>query len=176
MVPFTDRGIPAGAELGMFGSLQREIDRLFSDVTRGLGPSTNGLIPRIDVSEDDKQIEITAELPGLERKDVEILLDDNRLIIRGEKKVEAEQKDEKKNFHVMERGYGVFYRVIELPNKIDASAINATMQNGVLRLVVPKQAQTEAKKIEVKDAAGNGQGGSQSSGAQTGGGAQERAS
>jgi HSP20 family protein len=139
----------------VFGSLQREVDRLFEDFARGIGGlSTAGdgeLVPRMDVSETDKQIEVSLEMPGLERSDVEISLDDNILTIRGEKKVEKEEDDKNKNYHVTERGYGVFYRAIQLPPGIDPSQIQATMSNGILKITIPKPAQNEAKKIEVKD-------------------------
>jgi HSP20 family protein len=109
------------------------------------------LAPRIEITESDKEIEISAELPGLERKDVDISLDRNLLTIRAEKKVEAEQKD--KNVHMTERSYGVFYRVLELPMAVDPSKVQATMSNGVLKIAIPKPERTETKKIEVKEAA-----------------------
>ena len=88
-----------------FVSLQREIDRLFDDFTRGFptfsGNGAAALMPSMDVSETDKEIEITAELPGLEEKDVQINLSDNLLTIRGEKNAEKEQKD--KNYRLVER-------------------------------------------------------------------------
>jgi HSP20 family protein len=158
LVPSRDRANLARPDVVVFGSLQREIDRLFDDFTRGLGLTQvpGNLVPSIDVNETDKEIEITAELPGLERKDVEISLEGNVLTIRGEKKVEAEQKDGKdpnKNYHVTERRYGVFYRVLELPPGIDPSAVQATMSNGVLKVTIRKPANAESKKIEVKEAA-----------------------
>ena len=96
---------------------------------------------------------ITAEMPGLERKDVEISVEDDVLTIRGEKKVESEQDDKNKNYHLTERSYGVFYRVLQLPPGVDPSKIQATMSNGVLKITIPKPARSEAKKIEVKEAA-----------------------
>jgi HSP20 family protein len=180
LVPFRDRPNLARPELNPFGSLQREIDRLFEDFTRGFGalaPQGAGtLVPSIDVTETDNEIEITAELPGLERKDVEISLDGNVLTIRGEKKVELESGDgvkgEKagkgdkdkaaqgaqsenghKNYHVAERSYGVFLRMLELPQGLDPSDIQATMANGVLKIKIPKPQRVQPKKIEVKEAA-----------------------
>jgi HSP20 family protein len=141
----------------LFGSLQREIDRLFDDFARGnfasLSQAQTNLIPQIDVVETDKQIEITAELPGLERKDVEISVEDDMLTIRGEKKIETKEEDKNKNYHVSERSYGVFYRMLQLPAGVDPSSIQATMLNGVLKLTIPKPAKTQPKKIEVKEAA-----------------------
>jgi HSP20 family protein len=132
----------------LFG-LHREIDRLFSEFAQGVGPNgAQNLIPNIEVSETDKAIEVTAEMPGLERKDVEISIDDDTLTIRGEKKIEENQD---KNVHHSERTYGVFLRVLQLPPDIDPSSVQATMSNGVLKLTIPKPAKSEPKKIEVKD-------------------------
>jgi HSP20 family protein len=155
LTPFRERSGVARPEFGPFGSLQREIDRLFEDFTRGFGGQGNGsVMPSIDVTETDKEIQIAAELPGLERKDVDISIEDNVLTIRGEKKVEREEKDEKnKNYRLAERSYGVFYRVIELPSGIDPSQVQATMSKGVLTIKIPKPARSQAKKIEVKEAA-----------------------
>jgi HSP20 family protein len=153
LAPSRERSNIARPEFGLFGSLQREIDRLFDDFAHGFGGQGN-LLPSMDVTESDKEIEIAAELPGLERKDVDISIEDNVLTIRGEKKIEREEKDEKnKNYRLAERSYGLFYRVLELPNGIDPSKVQASMSNGVLKIKIPKPARSEAKKIEVKEAA-----------------------
>jgi HSP20 family protein len=170
LVPFRGQGALSRPELNLFGSLQREVDRLFEDFTRGIGApnGVNMLMPSIDVSETDKEIEVTVDLPGLERKDVEISLENDVLTIRGEKKIETkpEAKDDKsgkdnkdnkdnkdKTYHVAERTYGVFYRVIQLPPGIDPSKVQATMSKGVLKVAIPKPARSTAAKIEVKEAA-----------------------
>jgi HSP20 family protein len=161
LVPFRDRGAVARGDADVFGSLQREIDRLFDEFAHGFGPvgalgsqMFPNIVPRLDVTESDKEIEIAAELPGLERKDVEISLENDLLTIRGEKKTEVDQNDKKnKNYHLTERSYGVFYRVLQLPAGIDPSTVKATMSKGVLKITIPKPARSEAKKIEVKEAA-----------------------
>jgi len=156
LVPFGNGGTRAQPPASAFGSLHREIDRLFEDFTRGglgLLGGQNNLMPSIDVSETDKQIEIAVELPGLERKDVEISIDNDMLTIRGEKKVEETQEDKSKNYHVIERAYGVFYRAIQLPPGVDPSKVQATMSKGVLKITIPKPERSQAKKIEVKEAA-----------------------
>jgi HSP20 family protein len=150
-----DRGIAAPAS--PFMSLQREIDRLFEDFTRGFptfAPVGNGksdLLPSMDVTETDKDIEITAELPGLEEKDVQINVADNLLTIRGEKKAEKEEKD--KNYRLVERSYGSFERTLQLPDGVNAEAIQASIAKGVLKVTVPKPAPAQSKKIDVKAAA-----------------------
>ena len=139
---------------GLFG-LHREIDRLFNEFAQGVGPdSAKNIVPNIEISETDKAIEISAEMPGLERKDVEISIDDDTLTIRGEKKIEENQKD--KNVQLSERSYGVFLRVLQLPPGIDPSSVQATMSNGVLKIAIPKPAKSEPKKIEVKEEAKQG--------------------
>lgn len=150
--------IPIGRDRSVaspFMSLQREIDRLFEDFSRGFptiaGNGAIALMPSMDVTETDKEIEITAELPGLEEKDVQINIADNILTIRGEKKAEKEQKD--KNYRLVERSYGSFERTLELPEGVNADAIKANISKGLLKVTVPKPAPAQAKKIEVKSAA-----------------------
>ena len=141
-----------------FMSLQREVDRLFDDFTRGFpafysagAAGAAELLPSVDVTETDKQIEITAELPGLEEKDVQVNVADNVLTIRGEKKAEKEEKD--KTFRLVERSYGSFVRSLELPEGVNADAIKASIDKGVLKVTVPKPAPAQVKKIDVKTAA-----------------------
>jgi HSP20 family protein len=138
-----------------FMSLQREIDRLFDDFTRGLPAFSSGgateMLPSVDVTENDKQIEITAELPGLEDKDVQVNFADNVLTIRGEKKAEKEEKD--KTYRLVERSYGSFVRSLELPAGVNADAIKASIDKGVLKVTVPKPVPAQVKKIDVKTAA-----------------------
>jgi HSP20 family protein len=153
--------IPIGRERNVawsdnpFMSLQREIDRLFDDFTRGFPAfgkvGVPELLPNIDVTETDKQIEITAELPGLEEKDVQVNVADNVLTIRGEKKAEKEEKD--KTYRLVERSYGSFVRSLELPEGVNADAIKASIEKGVLKVTVPKPAPAQVKKIDVKAAA-----------------------
>jgi HSP20 family protein len=135
-----------------FGSLQQEIERLFDDFSRGYPAlGTQELWPSMDVTETDKEIELTAELPGLEEKDVQINVADNVLTIRGEKKAEKEEKD--KNYRVVERSYGSFARSLELPPGIDPDQIKASIAKGILTVTVPKPAAAQVKKVPVKTAA-----------------------
>lgn len=154
-IPVTQQkaGVPR-VETDILGSLQREIERVFNSFARdwpSLDFRASGLTPSMDIAETDKDIEITAELPGLEEKDVQVNVADDVLTIKGEKKAEKEEKD--KNYHRVERSYGSFYRSLQLPSGVNADAIKATLKNGVLRVTVTKPAAVQPKKIEVKTAA-----------------------
>lgn len=137
-----------------FATLQREVERVFEDFSRGFPTFAGGtteLTPKMDVSETDKEFEMTFELPGLEEKDIEVNVADNVLTVRGEKKAEKEQKD--KNYRMSERSYGSFMRSVELPDGIDPDAIKATITKGVLKVSVPKPAPAVTKKVDIKAAA-----------------------
>jgi HSP20 family protein len=139
--------------LDPFLSLRREIDRMFDDFRSGFGrfwpelPSSLTLTPTMDVTETEKEYEVKAELPGLEEKDVGMTLSDGVLTIRGEKKIDHEEKG--KDFRMVERSYGAFSRSLELPAGTDPETIKATLEKGVLTVSIPKKA-ADVKKIEVK--------------------------
>jgi HSP20 family protein len=149
-----------------FESLRREVDRLFDDFGRGfwgspfgrsftqLEPLWSGKLsaPAVDIVDSDKAYELTAELPGLDEKDIEVKLADGGLCIKGEKK---EQKEEnKKDYYLSERRYGSFERYFALPDGVDTDRIEANFKNGVLTITLPKkpEAQKPEKKIAVKAA------------------------
>lgn len=133
---------------------QREIDRLFDDFWRGTdvpGLGREGMIsPRIDVSENEKEIVVTAELPGLEERDVEVLLADNALTLKGEKKAERDESEQ--GYIYKERSFGSFRRTLPLDAEIKPDEVNARFHNGVLSVTLPKspEAQKKVKKIDVK--------------------------
>ena len=151
--------IPVGSERSVtrplsnpFSALQQEIDRLFEGFSRGIsGFPAREVMPSMDLSETDKEIEITAELPGLEEKDIQLNLTDNVLTIRGEKKNEREET--KKDYYLVERTYGSFTRAVQLPEGVNADGIKAVMSKGVLKVTVPKPAPAQTKKIDIKAAA-----------------------
>jgi len=150
IIPFHEAALPA-APRG-FASLQREIDRLFEDFSSSFGFDTpSAVMPKMDARETDVQIELTAELPGLEAKDVEVSLSGNVLTLKGEKKSEM-RREEGQTFH-SERSFGSFYRRIELPAGIEKDKISASLENGLLRVIVPKVPAEKARRIEVEDAA-----------------------
>jgi HSP20 family protein len=140
--------------------LHRQMNQLFDEFFRDFGsmqwPSlwqdqAEGVLsPRFDVSETDNEVQITAELPGMDEKDIEVTFDDNVLTVKGEKKQEHEEKN--KNYFMSERTFGQFQRVITLPAGIDVDKVKAQFKKGILSIRVPKvaTAHTERKKIEVK--------------------------
>jgi HSP20 family protein len=113
-------------------------------------PSVGITSPAVDVSEDDKAYRITAELPGMSEKDIDVSLSGDTLTIKGEKRSEKEEKA--KNYYLSERTYGSFQRSFSLPDGIDRSKIEASFAAGVLTLSLPKTAEAvqQQKKIEVK--------------------------
>jgi HSP20 family protein len=121
-------------------SLHREVNRLFEDVFRGFGvPSLGGLDrslswPNLELGETEKEVRITAELPGIEEKDVDITVEEDLLTLRGEKKSQVEDKDR----GYTERSYGRFERLIGLPRGIERDKASATFKNGVLTVILPK--------------------------------------
>lgn len=109
--------------------------------------------PAIDVTEDDKAYKITAELPGLEEKDIDVTVTGGLLTIRGEKSYEKGDDKKNKERHVSERAYGSFERAFVLPDSVDAEKIAADLAKGVLTVTLPKTAQAaKQQKIEVKAA------------------------
>jgi HSP20 family protein len=138
-----------------FLSLHREMNRLFDDFFRDFdmrlpmmgGVGFNGGWPHIDVSETDKEVTITAELPGMEEKDVELLLEDGVLKLKGEKRAESEDKDRQ----FSERYYGHFERRIPLDAEVQADKAQARFKNGVLTVTLPKnpEAQPKSRRIAI---------------------------
>lgn len=149
----------------VFQSFRNEMDRLFDRFSGNFGfPSLRRMFdvepwrfeamgitnPAIDVSEDDKAYKISAELPGLDEKDIDVTVTGDALVLRGEKRHEKEEKE--KNYYLSERSYGAFQRAFALPEGIDRNKIDAQFSKGVLTITLPKtaEAQKQAKKITVK--------------------------
>lgn len=141
----------------VIGSLFREVQKTFEDFSRrsplgGFGSDVTA--PKIDIVESKDAIDLTAELPGVEEKDVDVTLADGMLTIRGEKKTERDERDKDKNWHVVERSYGSFSRAIPLPFDPDPAKVEAKFDKGVLHIHLPKPAEVAKKqqKIEIKKA------------------------
>lgn len=131
-------------------SMQREIDRMF-DRFRGGTSDDSGVetwIPTVDIVERDTAYHIKAELPGVDKNDVKITVQNDVLTIRGEKKKESEKKND--NYHRVERSFGVFQRSFTLPTSVQSDKIEASYDNGVLSVVLPKSEEEKPKQIEVK--------------------------
>lgn len=164
LMPFRSGGLLGGGD--PFLSLHREMNRLFDDVLRGTGPmpgtgqgGASLIAPQINVSETDKEIRVTAELPGVTENDIHLDLNDDVLVIRGEKKLE--RKEEKENFHFVERSFGTFQRALQLPFPVNPDQVQARFQNGVLTITLPKTAQQErSRRIQIQSS-GAGETGSQ---------------
>jgi len=107
-----------------------------------------GYTPRVDVSETDKEIQVAAELPGMGKEDIEVSLQEDQLVIRGEKK--EEKKEENRNYVRTERSYGSFTRVIPLTAPVREEQVDAVFKDGVLKITLPKAADTGKGRIEIK--------------------------
>ncbi|PDT81644.1 Hsp20/alpha crystallin family protein [Sinorhizobium sp. BJ1] len=144
-----------GDDMDPFLSLHRNVNRLFDDVFRGFGqPSAfggmtpfNGSWPTVEVEENENEIRVIAEVPGIDPDDVEVLLDDGVLTLRGEKKSETEDKDRR----FTERYYGRFERRLALGGQVDENKVAATFKNGLLAVTLPKteKARTNVKRITI---------------------------
>jgi len=160
------KATPAPANVpDVWHSFRSEMDRLFDRFGSGFGfPSLRRMFeiepawrssfsfstPAIDMSEDEKAYKISAELPGIDAKDIDVSLSGDMLVLRGEKRQEKEEKD--KNYHFLERTYGSFQRAFDLPASVDRNKVSADFSKGVLTITLPKtaQAQKPQKKIEIK--------------------------
>ncbi|WP_112663368.1 Hsp20/alpha crystallin family protein [Microvirga flavescens] len=138
-----------------FLSMNREMNRMFDDMMRGNMLTSGGqqsagmLMPQMDVSETDKEVRVRAELPGVNEKDIDVRFDDGMLTIRAEKK--SETKEDKEDYHFMERSFGTFQRALRLPYAINPEEVKAKFENGVLSVVLPKgKEQERSRKIEVQ--------------------------
>ncbi len=142
-------------------SLQSEMNRLFSTFfdtpTHGAGNGTalRRWIPAMDLVETDEHFVLRADLPGLSEDDVSIELEDNVLTISGERK--AEHEDRKEGYYRVERAYGNFARSLTLPEGVDADAVSASFDRGVLEVRIPKPEERKPRKVAISVGGANGQ-------------------
>ena len=131
------------------GNLQTQMNRLFQDFGRSGSDElmTTGFVPAVDVYEDEQNLTLNLEVPGMDEKDIDIRLENNQLTVRGERRFENEQKEE--NFHRIERRYGTFFRSFTLPSTVDSEHINAGYSNGILKLELSKKPEAQPKQIKV---------------------------
>ncbi|MEK6681339.1 MAG: Hsp20/alpha crystallin family protein [Nitrospirota bacterium] len=134
-------------------SLQERMNKLFEESLFRSGKDQEDLTvgrwsPAIDVMENEQEIVIKGELPGIELKNVEVLIKDNLLTLRGERKFEKEE--EKENYHRIERAYGAFQRVFTLPASVEQDKVKAKMRDGILEIRLPKAKKELPKKVEIE--------------------------
>jgi HSP20 family molecular chaperone IbpA len=154
VVPRAPIGFTSLGTIPAFEDMENRMRKMFENV---LTPYDSdflaqpiGFLPATDIVETEDQLVLTAELPGLEKKDVEITVDEGVLTLRGEK-FEEKKEDEDKKFHLFERTYGSFQRSFTLPRGVDAGKITAEFDKGVLKVFLPKTAEAKVKgrKVEI---------------------------
>jgi HSP20 family protein len=134
-----------------FSTLQDRMNRLFRE---SYGPegrdealTTSQFAPPVDVYEDEHNITLKVEVPGIDEKDIDVRVENNILTVHGERKFEKEEKEE--NFRRVERQYGSFTRTFTLPSTVDAEKVQADYEKGILKIVLPKKAEAKPKQIKV---------------------------
>ncbi|HEY3130173.1 MAG TPA: Hsp20/alpha crystallin family protein [Acidobacteriota bacterium] len=137
--------------LGDLQLVQRGMNRWFDQALSNFWgddlETTSTFVPPVDVRETPDTLEFTAEVPGFEKDEIDIRVDQGNLILSGERKFEQEAKEE--NYHRIERSYGKFQRTFALPSSVDADRIKATLKNGVLHVTLPKSEKAKPRQIPV---------------------------
>jgi len=129
-------------------TLQNRVNSLFRDISDGESAMTTAsFIPAVDIYEDEKKVVLKLEVPGIEEKDLDVSVENHTLTVKGERKLEKEEKQE--NFHRVERRYGSFYRAFTLPNTVDTENVAASYTAGVLKLELTKKPEAQPKQIKV---------------------------
>lgn len=140
-----------------FATLQDRVNRVFRDSYRGGSQdeslTTSSFAPAVDVYEDEHNVTLKIEVPGIEEKDIDIRLENNTLTVHGERKIEKEEKEE--NYRRVERQYGSFTRTFNLPTTVDSEKVSATYDKGVLKIALPKKAEAKPKQIKVNVGTGS---------------------
>lgn len=135
---------------GDFMTLRDRMNRLFEDMSSSKEEKdlmTRAWAPSVDIYENENEVVLNAEIPGVDEKDVEIKVEDNTLILKGERKFEKEAKEE--NYHRIERSYGSFFRSFALPGYIEQDRIEAEHENGILRIRMPKKPELKPRKVKI---------------------------
>ncbi len=131
--------------------IQDEMNRLFDSFrTRTSDDSGSGQLawePSVDIAENDDEIQVHAEVPGMRKEDIKVIIQDNVLTLRGEKRQETE--DKKKNYHRIERIFGSFERSFSLPSTVQADKVKASYKDGILNIVLPKAEEAKPKQIDI---------------------------
>jgi HSP20 family protein len=133
-----------------FSTLQDRVNRLFRE-TQGNSQdeslTSSSFAPAVDVYEDEHNVTLKIEVPGIDEKDIDVRIENNTLTVHGERKIEKEEKEE--NYRRVERQYGSFTRTFNLPPTVDAEKVQADYDKGVLKITLPKKAEAKPKQIKV---------------------------
>jgi len=133
-----------------FSTLQDRMNRLFRE-TQGNGQdeslTSSSFAPAVDVYEDEHNVALKIEVPGIDEKDIDVRIENNTLTVHGDRKIEKEEKEE--NYRRVERQYGSFTRTFNLPPTVDAEKVQADYDKGVLKITLPKKAEAKPKQIKV---------------------------
>ena len=134
-----------------FATLQDRMNRLFRESYNDAGQdeslTTSRFAPAVDVYEDEHQVTLKIEVPGIDDKDIDVRVENNTLTVQGERKIEKEEKEE--NYRRVERQYGSFTRTFTLPQTVDSEKVSASYDRGVLKITLPKGAEAKPKQIKV---------------------------
>jgi HSP20 family protein len=129
-------------------SLQNRVNSLFRNLNDEEHPlTTASFVPAVDIYEDADKLTLKLEIPGINEKDLDVRVEDNTLTVKGERKFEAEEKEE--NFHRIERAYGSFYRAFTLPSTVETDKVQANYNAGVLKLELKKKPEAQPKQIKI---------------------------
>jgi HSP20 family protein len=130
-------------------ALQNRMNSLFRNMNEEEDPVTaSNFVPAVDIYEDAQKVMLKLEVPGIDQKDLDVRVENHTLTVKGERKFEAEEKEE--NFHRIERRYGSFYRAFTLPNTVDTENVAASYNAGVLKLELKKKPEAQPKQIQIK--------------------------
>src|SRR5580698_2159746 len=151
------RFTPFRSPLSDVALLQNRLNSIFHDFGHASGENESltagSFVPAVDVYEDAQKVVLKLEVPGVKQEDLDIRVENQTLTVKGERKFEAEEKEE--NFHRIERRYGSFFRSFSLPTTVDTENVNASYNAGVLKLELKKKASAQPRQIKVGFAAGN---------------------
>lgn len=136
-------------KINLFPDIHRGIDRVFDNFFWPISRDTARIVwnPRVDIVENDNEIVLHAELPGISKDEVKLHIEDSTLTLSGEKKKETEKQG---NYHYAERIYGSFSRSFRLPNFVDSSKVKAVFKDGILTITLPKLEEVKPKSIEIE--------------------------
>jgi len=130
-------------------ALQNRVNSLFCDLNDGdETAAAASFVPAVDIYEDPQKVVLKLEVPGIEQKDLDVRVENHTLTVKGERKLEAEEKEQ--NFHRIERRYGSFFRAFTLPSTVDTENVKASYNAGVLKLELAKKPEAQPKQIEIK--------------------------